>query len=271
MSEPAPARAGQAPPVGTSAGPVRSRLHRGPQLRRDRDAPFEVVRLGRVPYREAWDRQRGLVADRQADRGRDTLLLLEHPPVYTLGRRADRANLLLDEATLAERGIEVVEVDRGGDITYHGPGQLVGYPILRLAGTRDVVDYVRALEEVLLRTLAMLGVDARRIDGLTGVWVGEEKIAAIGVRVASGGVTSHGFALNIDPALSDFTGIVPCGIRDRGVCSLASLGIDVTLEQVSDLVVAAVGEVLAATLVERAAADPAAPDDHRPRTRRQPV
>jgi lipoyl(octanoyl) transferase len=247
---------------------------RGPQLRRDRTTAIEVVRLGRVPYRDAWSLQRALVTDRQADRRCDTLLLLEHPPVYTLGRRADRANLLLDAPALAERGIEVVEVDRGGDITYHGPGQLVGYPVLRLAGTRDVVDYVRALEEVLLRTLATLGVDARRSDGLTGVWVGEEKIAAIGVRVASGGVTSHGFALNVDPALEDFAGIVPCGIRDRGVCSLASLGVDVALGEVSDLVVAAVGEVLGATLVERAAAElpaVAAPDDHRPRTRRQPV
>ncbi|MFU8840847.1 MAG: lipoyl(octanoyl) transferase LipB [Nitriliruptoraceae bacterium] len=247
---------------------------RGPELRRDRDAPIEVVRLGRVPYREAWDLQRGLVAARQADHVRDTLLLLEHPPVYTLGRRADHANLLLDPPALAERGIEVVEVDRGGDITYHGPGQLVGYPVLRLAGTRDVVDYVRALEEVLLRTLAALGVEARRMDGLTGVWVGEEKIAAIGVRVASGGVTSHGFALNVDPALEDFTGIVPCGIRDRGVCSLASLGVDASMDTVGDQVVTAVGEVLAATLVHRAAAvvlPAAAPDDHRPRTRRQPA
>jgi lipoate-protein ligase B len=243
-------------------------------LRRDRAAPIEVARLGRVPYRQAWELQRQLVAERQADRGTDRLLLLEHPPVYTLGRRADVANLLLDAEQRATRGIEVVEVDRGGDITYHGPGQLVGYPILRLAGTRDVVDYVRALEEVLLRTLAVLEVPARRVDGLTGVWVGEAKIAAIGVRVASGGGTSHGFALNVAPDLADFAGIVPCGIRDRGVCSLASLGVEVSLEDVGDLVVAAVGEVLAATLVVQPAAPappPAAPDDHRPRTRRQPA
>jgi lipoyl(octanoyl) transferase len=274
VSEADPARVTAAASPGAPADRVGAAVHRGPVLRRDREAPLEVVRLGRVPYREAWDLQRTLVAARQSDRGNDTLLLLEHPPVYTLGRRADRANLLLDGPALSERGIEVVEVDRGGDITYHGPGQLVGYPVLRLAGTRDVVDYVRALEEVLVRTLAALGVDGRRIDGLTGVWVGEEKIAAIGVRVASGGVTSHGFALNVAPALGDFAGIVPCGIRDRGVCSLASLGIDVTLGEVADLVVAAVGEVLAATLVERAAAEvlpTSSANDHRPRTRRQPV
>jgi len=274
VRQPDPAHAQPAPGQPASARQARSVADRGPRLRRDRHAPLEVVRLGQVPYRDAWDLQRHLVAQRQADHGADTLLLLEHPPVYTLGRRADRANLLLDEPALARRGIEVVEVDRGGDITYHGPGQLVGYPILRLAGTRDVVDYVRVLEEALLRSLARFGVDARRIDGLTGVWVGEEKIAAIGVRVASRGVTSHGFALNVDPLLEHFTGIVPCGIRDRGVCSLASLGVDVSIDTVGDQVVTAVGEVLAATLVHRAAADvlpAAAADDHRTRTRRQPV
>ncbi|MFP4149776.1 MAG: lipoyl(octanoyl) transferase LipB [Nitriliruptoraceae bacterium] len=272
MSDPTPVRPPSTHPEGAPSGRPGHHGHRGPQLRRDRTAPVEIRRLGRVPYREAWDLQRRLVADRQSDRGRDTLLLLEHPPVYTLGRRADRANLLLDAAALAARGIEVVEVDRGGDITYHGPGQLVGYPVLRLAGTRDVVDYVRALEEVLLRTLAALGVPARRVAGLTGVWVGEEKIAAIGVRVASGGVTSHGFALNVAPVLEDFTGIVPCGIADRGVCSLASLGVTASMATVSGLVVAAFGEVFAATLVDGPATglDPdALVPDHRPQPRRR--
>jgi lipoyl(octanoyl) transferase len=217
-------------------------------LRAEREAPLAVVRAGTVGYLAAWDLQRQLVAERQAGRGRDTLLLLEHPRVYTLGRRADRSNVLLDDAELARRGIEVVEVDRGGDVTYHGPGQLVGYPILRLAGTRVVVDYVRALEEILLRTAASFGVTAGRSPGYTGVWVGDEKLAAIGVRVASGGVTSHGFALNVTSDLADFGGIVPCGISDRGVCSLASLGVTTTVDAVADAVERAVAEVLGATL-----------------------
>jgi lipoyl(octanoyl) transferase len=218
------------------------------ELRADRGSPLVVARLGTVAYAEAWDLQRRLVAQRQGDGGRDTLLLLEHPRVYTLGKRADRTNVLFDEAELVRRGIEVVAVDRGGDVTYHGPGQLVGYPILRLAGTRAVVDYVRALEEILLRTLARFGVSAERFPGYTGVWVGDEKVAAIGVRVTSGGITSHGFALNVTTDLDDFAGIVPCGISDRGVCSLASLGVTTTVDAVATVVEQAAAEVLGATL-----------------------
>ncbi|MFP4634622.1 MAG: lipoyl(octanoyl) transferase LipB, partial [Nitriliruptoraceae bacterium] len=129
------------------------------------------MRAGRLDYLRAWELQRRIVGARQLDSGRDVLLLLEHPPVYTLGKRTDRANLLADEAWLHARGIEVVEVDRGGDITYHGPGQLVGYPIVRLASTRGVTGYVRALEQVLIVALAQLGVESRREAGLTGVWV----------------------------------------------------------------------------------------------------
>jgi lipoyl(octanoyl) transferase len=218
-----------------------------PQLRAEPDTPLAVVRAGAVPYLEAWGWQRELVERRQRREGRDTLLLLEHPRVYTLGKRADRTNVLFDDATLAERGIEVVEVDRGGDVTYHGPGQLVGYPILRLHGT-PVVDYVRALEELLIRAIATFGITAGRSPGYTGVWVGDEKVAAIGVRVAAGGVTSHGFALNVTSDLADFGGIVPCGIADRGVCTLASLGVDTTVDEVADRVAAAAAEVLRATL-----------------------
>jgi lipoyl(octanoyl) transferase len=219
-------------------------------LRADPDAPISVVRAGTVPYLTAWDWQRALVDRQQRGGGTDVMLLLEHPRVYTLGRRADRGNVLLDDDALARRGIDVVEVDRGGDVTYHGPGQLVGYPILRLAGT-PVVDYVRALEEVLLRTLAAFDVRGERSTGYTGVWVGDEKVAAIGVRVAAGGVTSHGFALNVAADLDDFGGIVPCGITDRGVCSLRSLGVETSLDEVSDRLVAAAGEVFGVTLVER--------------------
>ena len=223
------------------------------QLRRDRDEPVDLALLGQVGYLDAFALQRELVAERQTGRGRDTLLLLEHPPVYTLGKRASADNVLLTPAQLDARGIEVVEVDRGGDVTYHGPGQLVGYPIIALAGVRSVVDYVRALEQVLITALARLGVDAQRVPDSTGVWVGEEKVAAIGVRVASGGITSHGFALNVAPALRDFAGIVPCGITDRGVCSLESLGVTDDLTEVTELVTGAFAEVFAATL------DPIAP------------
>jgi lipoate-protein ligase B len=227
----------------------RRRLTLDPQaLRADAAAPLAVLRPGTVPYLTAWDWQRRLAEDRADGRlDRDVAILLEHPPVYTLGKRADRSNVLFDDATLQARGIEVVPVDRGGDVTYHGPGQLVGYPILRLVGLR-VVDYVRALEEILIRALGTVGITGERSAGYTGVWVGDEKVAAIGVRVSSGRVTTHGFALNVRPDLTDFTGIVPCGITDRGVCSLASLGVDVTVDAMADRVEAAMAEVLGATL-----------------------
>jgi len=218
------------------------------ELRADGGAPLSVLRPGTVGYLEAWDLQRRLAAARASGAlARDVVILLEHPPVYTLGRRADRTNVLFDDATLADRGIEVVPVDRGGDVTYHGPGQLVGYPILQLAGLR-VVDYVRALEEILIRALTSVGVTGERSEGYTGVWVGDAKVAAIGVRVSAGRITTHGFALNVRPDLDDFTGIVPCGISDRGVCSLASLGVDVTVDEMADRVQAAMAEVLVATL-----------------------
>ena len=221
------------------------------------------MRPGIVGYLDAWQLQRDLVAARQDDRGRDVLLLLEHPPVYTLGKRTDRSHLLADDAWLQRHGIEVVEVDRGGDITYHGPGQLVGYPVLRLSSTRGVVGYVRALEEVLIRVLATYGVTGARVDGYTGVWVEQAKVAAIGVRVASKGVTSHGFALNVTSDLDHFSGIVPCGISDRDVCSLASLGVATSVAEVADRVERAVAEVFAATL-ETATLDDLEHLDRRP-------
>jgi lipoyl(octanoyl) transferase len=247
--------------MSTDPTPRRRRPRPASRLRAAADAPITVVRAGRVPYLAGWAWQRELVDRRRRDRAADdVLLLLEHPPVYTLGRRADRGNVLFDDATLLARGIEVVPVDRGGDVTYHGPGQLVGYPILQLAGT-PVVDYVRALEEVLIRALARLGVPGERSAGYTGVWVGDEKVAAIGVRVAAGGVTSHGFALNVAPDLDDFAGIVPCGITDRGVCSLASLGVRVTVDEAADHVVAAAAEVFGVTLDERPLEALALPSD----------
>lgn len=194
-----------------------------------------VVDLGRVGYHAAWEAQRQLAAARAGNRIVDTLLLLEHPHTYTLGRSGKVEHLLMDEAERAEKGVQVVEVDRGGDITYHGPGQLVAYPILYLGRadarghlpTADYVGYLRRLEEVLIRTVGEFGISARREEGYTGVWVdrpgGPEKIAAIGVRVSAGGVSTHGVALNVAPDLDYFRGIIPCGIADRPVTSMQAL------------------------------------------------
>lgn len=187
-----------------------------------------VRRLGLMPYAEALALQRELVEARKADRMDDTLLLVEHPPVLTLGVRGDggRSHILASREALAARGIEVFETGRGGDVTYHGPGQIVGYPIISLKPDRcDVHRYVRDLEEVLIRTAADYGIVAGRVEGLTGAWAGpdkREKLAAIGVRIARW-VTSHGFALNVTTDLSAFDLIVPCGIADRGVTSLERL------------------------------------------------
>jgi lipoyl(octanoyl) transferase len=186
---------------------------------------LDVRRLGRVPYADALALQRSLVDERRAGRIADTLLLVEHPPVLTLGVRGDggRSHILATDEALAASGIEVHETGRGGDVTYHGPGQLVGYPIIDLnPDRRDVHRYVRDLETVVIRTAADFGIEAGRIEGLTGVWVGNEKLAAIGVRIARW-ITSHGFALNVSTNLDHFKLIVPCGIFDRGVTSLTRL------------------------------------------------
>ncbi|MFP5309393.1 MAG: lipoyl(octanoyl) transferase LipB [Actinomycetes bacterium] len=198
-------------------------------LRAEPDAPLTVVDLTGgepVPYERAWAWQRDLVARRAAGDVGDTVLLLEHPPTYTMGKQADRANVRYDDATLAERGIEVVDVDRGGDVTYHGPGQLVGYPIVQLAGPR-VVDHVRVLEQLNIDLLAEHGLEGTRIPDYTGVWVGSAKVTAIGVRVSSGWVTQHGWATNVAPDMDDWAGIVACGIadEDKTVGSLAGLGV----------------------------------------------
>jgi lipoate-protein ligase B len=182
-----------------------------------------VVDLGRLEYAAAYRLQEQLRARRIAGEIEDVVLLVEHDPVFTLGRRATGNHLLADETRLAQEGIAVHETNRGGDITYHGPGQLVGYPILDLRALRQSVHgYVRNLEEVLIRTVADYGVAAGRIEGLTGVWVGNEKIAAIGVAIRHW-VSMHGFALNVAPNLAHFDLIVPCGIADKGVTSLAKV------------------------------------------------
>jgi lipoyl(octanoyl) transferase len=183
---------------------------------------LEVRRLGVVGYEEALALQRHLVEERRAARVPDLLLLLQHPPVITLGVKGDggRANIVATSDRLAALGIAVHETGRGGDVTYHGPGQIVGYPIVDLRPDRcDVHRYVRDLEEVMIRVCADYGVSADRIKGLTGAWVGAEKIGAIGVRI-SRWITSHGFAFNVSTDLDHFRLIVPCGISDRGVTSL---------------------------------------------------
>ncbi|MEA2434976.1 MAG: lipoyl(octanoyl) transferase [Actinomycetota bacterium] len=175
--------------------------------------------LGRVDYPAAWAWQRELYLARLEGERPDSLMLLEHPDTYTLGRRADESDVVYSETERAERGIGLYNVDRGGRATYHGPGQLVGYPILALGERYDVVNYLRALEEVVIRTAADLGVEAHRDDEHTGVWVGNNKIGAIGVKITRG-ITMHGFAFNVSTDLAMFSGIVPCGIQDRWVTSL---------------------------------------------------
>lgn len=200
---------------------------------------------GLVPYADALAEQYALVRHRQEGESEDTLMLLEHPPTITLGRGTDDADLLTDVQALKARGIAVERVDRGGEITYHAPGQLVGYPILDLrAHGQDLHRYLRSLEEVLIRALAAFGVVSRRIPGLTGVWVGDAKIAALGIKV-SRWVSMHGFALNVSPDLTPMRqDIVPCGIRDRGVTSLAELlSVPPSRSEVEPQVIAAFTEV----------------------------
>jgi lipoyl(octanoyl) transferase len=208
---------------------------------------LDIVRAGLVPYEEAWDRQRELHAQRVAGDIPDTVLLLEHPSVYTAGRRTEPHERPFD-------GTRVIDVDRGGKITWHGPGQLVGYPIVALPDPVDVVAYVRLLEGALIDVCTELGVATGRVEGRSGVWVAadepgrgsrpERKIAAIGIRVARG-VTMHGFALNCDPDMTAFSNMVPCGIPDAGVTSLsAELGRDVTTAEALPLVEAALTQVL---------------------------
>ena len=194
--------------------------------------PCLTVHLGLMEYGEAWALQKALVLSRAEGITPDLLLLLEHPPTYTIGRRGDRSHILLPAERLQETGIALYETDRGGQATYHGPGQVVGYPILDLRGWMGPLQYTRTLEALLIETVQALGVPGGRVEGLTGVWVGERKIAAIGVRI-SRGVAFHGFALNVDPNLRPFDFIVPCGIRDKGVTSLAQeLGRPVEVEEV---------------------------------------
>jgi lipoyl(octanoyl) transferase len=223
---------------------------------------INLLQLGRVSYAEGLRIQAEVVAARKAGAIGDTLILLEHPPVLTLGRNSTRANILATDELLAQKGIEVHEINRGGDVTYHGPGQLVGYPIFDLRGGPagfpgqrgphlGPVDFVRLMEEALILTCKDFGLPAQRICKLTGVWtyaggsIAEKKLAAIGIHVSQA-VTSHGFALNVTTDLRDFQWIIPCGITDRGVTSLeleSPLTPPPTLTQAANSVAANFGRV----------------------------
>ena len=209
---------------------------------------IEVFLAGTVDYQLAWDWQRARVE--QVSRGEkpEALLLLQHPHVITLGRGSHDEHVLITAEEGFRRGVELVQVDRGGDVTYHGPGQLVGYPILRLSRRgNDARQYLRDLEEVIIRSLRDYSLEATRKEGYTGVWVKDEKIAAIGVKLSrfreSGFVTSHGFAINIHTDLSFFDLIVPCGIQEYGVTSMRTLGVVCTLEEFTSRLLEHFGEV----------------------------
>lgn len=206
--------------------------------------------LGLVSYSDGLRLQERAVERLRSGDAPEQLLLLEHPHVFTLGRGADSANILADQQQLQSNSVEVHETGRGGDVTYHGPGQLVGYPIINLKPDRcDVHRYVRDIEEVLIKTIAAFGVTGTRIAGLTGVWVGNEKIGAIGVRIARW-ITSHGFALNVNTDLSYFKMIVPCGITDKGVTSLSRLvGRQIELREVAHVAASQFAEVFSRQVV----------------------
>ncbi|WP_280336798.1 lipoyl(octanoyl) transferase LipB [Nocardia wallacei] len=249
MSEPASAPSTRGEPTSKPAPPgvAAADGHRAARSARYDDAPVLVEHLGLIDYHSAWDIQRTIAAERAEGRGQDRLLLLEHPSVFTAGRRTEPGDLPLE-------GSPVVRVDRGGKITWHGPGQLVGYPIVRLAEPVDVIDYVRRLEEALIAVCTGFGVDCGRVSGRSGVWVPataaqpERKVAAIGVRVQRG-VALHGIALNCNSALEGFETIVPCGIHDAGVTTLSrELGREVTVAEALTLVSDAILRALDGTL-----------------------
>ena len=220
-----------------------------------------VLKMGIVDYGRAHELQKRLLQEHLQDRGSNFLLLLQHNPVITVGRTGSRDNIIASESLLSAAEIEVCEIERGGDVTYHGPGQLTGYPIIDLRRfKKDVHWYLRQLEEVIIRVLAGYGITGERVKGYTGVWVGNEKVAAIGIAVRRW-ITYHGFAFNIHPDMSHFAMINPCGITDRSVTSLEKLlGYGVDMDEVSDKVASAFEEVFNVDLVY-----PDAMDGHGPR------
>ena len=232
---------------------IRTCLRRGKSLGNTENQNIcHAYRLGRVEYQEAWDIQRKLADLRAKDRIPDTLLLLEHPPTYTLGRRSGKEHFFVPPRWVEEGRARVHCVDRGGDVTFHGPGQLVGYPIIRLKRSlKETVRYLRDLEEVLIRALEPFEIRAERIKGYTGVWTEGKKIAAIGVKVNVHGVALHGFALNVNTDLSYFKKIVPCGLREREVTSLEQIsGHPVDMDEVMDQVIRSFEKVFKVRIIE---------------------
>lgn len=199
-----------------------------------------ITDLGRQPYRPVWDFQRKLQENRIRQEIPDTLILVEHDPVYTIGKNGSDLHIIASQEFLKKNGIDIIHVDRGGDVTYHGPGQLVGYPIFDLSQHRESVSwYMRSLEEVFIRVLQHWGVQGTRNEGYTGVWIGDEKIVALGVRITHW-VSMHGFAFNVNPQLDHYSGIIPCGIFQSGVTSLEKvLAKKVEMEEVKKVVIEA--------------------------------
>ena len=210
-----------------------------------REKNLNIIKLGVVDYGEAYQLQRRLLEEHIQGEGKDSLLLLQHSPVITIGRSGSEDNVLVSKSALAMAGIDTYEIDRGGDVTYHGPGQLTGYPIIDLRHFRkDVHWYLRQLEEVIIKTLEEYGIAGERIKDYTGVWVGNEKVAAIGIAVKRW-ITYHGFAFNICPDMSHFQMIRPCGITDKGVTSLERLlGYRVDIDEVTDRTASIFAEVM---------------------------
>ncbi len=197
-----------------------------------------VCDLGKISYSQAWDIQKKYFRLRNQNKISDTLFLCEHPHTYTLGKVAHKENLLFNEYELNVKGIEVFEIDRGGDITYHGPGQIVGYPIINLSDwKKDTHLYLRSLEEVLIKTCSDYGIDSTRVENYTGVWIEDRKICAIGIKI-SRWITMHGFAFNVNTDLNLFNGIIPCGIKEKEVTSLKKeLNRELKLQQVIEKIV----------------------------------
>lgn len=212
--------------------------------------------LGQVEYLQAWELQKALAGARAGERIPDSVLFLEHPPTYTLGRRGREEHLLVPRETLERQGVALHRTDRGGDITFHGPGQLVVYPVISLKSRSGGAGcYLRGLEQVVVDALDRMGVESGRLEGYTGVWVQEQKIAAIGAKIDAGRVTQHGFALNVTTDLAFFERIVPCGIRGRGVTSLARVaGGPVHMEDVVERVAAAFSRVFGVRMLKVAPA-----------------
>ncbi len=221
---------------------------------------LNIVKLGITDYNQAHELQKRLMREHNEGKGTDTLLLLQHNPVITIGRSGGKNNILVSEAALAKAGIQVCEIERGGDVTYHGPGQLTGYPIIDLRGfKKDAHWYLRQLEEVVIRVLAEYGIVGERVDDYTGVWVGNEKIAAIGVAIRRW-ITYHGFAFNVHPDLSHFGMITPCGITDKGITSLEKLlGYRVDINEVVDRTASVFAQVLNVEPVYLSASPSASP------------